>query len=131
MLSSALIGCFTVPLISKTETQGGKYIFKYFLSQLYRRVIILYIKHGHREAVINTRGIGTAFEWSVDHEQGRVYGMMGVVIPTVVSQSMLCSDSPVFFFKSRDLHKEETMVSEAHCMSFPYAELLILNYAMA
>ncbi len=56
--------------------------------------------------------------------------MMGVVIPTVASQSMLCSDSPVFF-KSQDLHKEETMVSEAHCMSFPYAELLILNYAMA
>ncbi len=43
MLSSALIGCFTVPLISKKETQGGKYIFKYFLSQLFRRVIILYI----------------------------------------------------------------------------------------
>ncbi len=25
----------------------------------------------------------------------------------------------VVFFKSRDLHEEETMVSEAHCMSFP------------
>ncbi len=66
MLSSALIGCFTVPLISKEETQGGKYIFKYFLSQLYRRVIILYIKRGHQGAVINTRGIETAFERSVD-----------------------------------------------------------------
>jgi len=50
MLSSALIGCFTVPLISKKETQGGKYIFKYFLSQLYRQVIILYIKRGHQGA---------------------------------------------------------------------------------
>ncbi len=62
MLSSALIGCFTVRLISKKETQGGKYIFKYFLSQLYRRVIILYIKHGHQGAVINMQGIETAFE---------------------------------------------------------------------
>ncbi len=66
MLSSALIGCFTVLLISKKETQGGKYIFKYFLSQLYRRVIILYIKQVHQGAVINTRGIETAFERSVD-----------------------------------------------------------------
>ncbi len=65
-MSSALIGCFTVWLISKKETQGGKYIFKYFLSQLYRRVIILYIKCGHQGAVINTRGIDTAFERSVD-----------------------------------------------------------------
>ncbi len=48
------------------ETQGGKYIFKYFLSQLFRRVIILYIKRGHQGAVINTRGIETAFERSVD-----------------------------------------------------------------
>ncbi len=38
MLSSALIGCFTVRLISvahRKETQG-KYIFQYFLSLLYR-----------------------------------------------------------------------------------------------
>ncbi len=67
MLSSALIGCFTVPLVNKKVTQGGKYIFKYYLSQLYRRVIILYIKRGHLGAVINTRGIETAFERSVDH----------------------------------------------------------------
>ncbi len=66
MLSSALIGCFTVPLISNKETQGGKYIFKYFLSQLYHRVIILYIKRTHQGAVINKRGIETAFERSVD-----------------------------------------------------------------
>ncbi len=70
MLSSALIGCFTVWLISvahsKKETQGGKYIFQYFLSQLYLRVIILYIKCGHQGATINMRGIETAFERSVD-----------------------------------------------------------------
>ncbi len=70
MLSSALIGCFTVRLISaphsKKETQGGKYIFQYFLSQLYCRVIILYIKCGHQGATINTRGIETAFERLVD-----------------------------------------------------------------
>ncbi len=46
---------------------GRKFIFKYFLSQLYRRVIVLYIKRGHQGAVINTRGIETAFERSVDH----------------------------------------------------------------
>ncbi len=66
-MSSALIGCFTVPLLSKKETQGGKYIFKYFLSQLCHLVIILYIKRGHQGAVINMRGIETAFERSVDH----------------------------------------------------------------
>ncbi len=70
MLSSVLIGCFTVLLnvelynftvllISKKETRGGKYILKYFLSQLYRRVIILYIKHGNQGAIIKTRGIET------------------------------------------------------------------------
>ncbi len=64
MLSSTLIGCFIVPLISKKETQGGKYIFKYFLT--YRRVIILYINRGHQGAVINTQSIETAFERSVD-----------------------------------------------------------------
>ncbi len=61
MFSSALIGSFTVPLISNKETWGEKYIFKYFHLQLYR-VIILYIKHRHQGAVINTRGIETAFE---------------------------------------------------------------------
>ncbi len=33
-------------------------------------------------------------------------------------------------FYSQDLHKnEETMVFEAHCMSFPCTELLLFNYA--
>ncbi len=67
MNKNELCSDFTVPLISNKETQGGKYIFKYFLSQLYRRVIILYIKRGHQGAVINTQGIETAFERSVDH----------------------------------------------------------------
>ncbi len=78
MLSSALIGCFTVRLnvelcsdwlisvAHRKETQG-KYIFQYFLAQLYRWVIILYIQCGHQGAAINTRGIETAFERSVDH----------------------------------------------------------------
>ncbi len=68
MLSSALIGCFTVQLISvghRKETQGGKYIFQYFLSQLYRRVIILYIKCGHQGAAINMRGTETAFKCTI------------------------------------------------------------------
>ncbi len=74
MSSSALIGCFTALLNvelcsdwlfhSATHQQEGntgrKYIFKYFLSQLYRRIIILYIKRGHQG------GIETAFERSVD-----------------------------------------------------------------
>ncbi len=54
------------------------------------------------------------------------------MIPTVTSQSVLCSDSLIFqrSFYSRDLHKkEETMVFEAHGMSFPCTELLLFNYA--
>ncbi len=47
---------------SRKKTQGGKYIFQYFLSQLYCRVIILYINCGHQEAAINMRGIETAFK---------------------------------------------------------------------
>ncbi len=97
MLSSALIGCFTVPLISKKETQGGKYVFKYFLSQLYRQVIILYIKRGHQGAIINTRGIETAFERSVDgvsrsrdamHKLSLYYG--ATVLTTHFTRSDAC-----------------------------------------
>ncbi len=68
MLSSALIGCFTVLLISahfshkRTKTHGGKYLFQYFISQLYRWVIILYIKCGHKGAAINMLGTETAFK---------------------------------------------------------------------
>ncbi len=61
MLSSTLIGCFH----SRKETQGGKYIFQYFLSQLYRRVILLYIKCGHQGAAINMRGTETAFKCTI------------------------------------------------------------------
>ncbi len=83
MLSSALIGCFTVRLNvelcsdwlfhsaahfssthSRKETQG-KYIFQYFLSQLYCWVIILYIKCGDQGAAINMLGIETAFECTI------------------------------------------------------------------
>ncbi len=83
MLSSALIGCFTVRLNvelcsdwlfhcaahfssshSRKETQG-KYIFQYFLSQLYHWVIILYIKCGDQGAAINMLGIETAFECTI------------------------------------------------------------------
>ncbi len=84
MLSSALIGCFTVRLNielcsdwlfhsvahftsshSRKEKQGGKYIFQYFLSQLYRWVIILYIKCGHQGAAINMRGTESAFKCTI------------------------------------------------------------------
>ncbi len=74
-MSSALIGCFTVLLnvelcsdwlFHSATHQQGRNIFKYFLSQLYHQVIILYIKRRHQGAVINSRGIETAFERSVD-----------------------------------------------------------------
>ncbi len=67
ILSSALIGCFTVQLISavhRKETQGGKYIFKYFF-QLYHWVIILYIICGHQGATINMWGTETAFNCTI------------------------------------------------------------------
>ncbi len=53
------------------------------------------------------------------------------MISTVTSQSVLCWDSPLFQWSfAQDLHKkEETMVFEAHCMSFPCPELLLFNYA--
>ncbi len=69
MLNSALIGCFTVRLISvshRKETRGGKYKFQYFLLQLYRWVIILYIKCGHQGVAINMRGSETAFKCMIN-----------------------------------------------------------------
>ncbi len=82
MLSSALIGCFTVRLNvelcsdwlfhsaahfssshSRKETQG-KYIFQYFLAQLYS-CVILKIKCGHQGAAINTLGIETVFKCTI------------------------------------------------------------------
>ncbi len=53
-------------------------------------------------------------------EHGRVYANVG---------SVTISD-PDRLLHSRDLHKkEETMVFEAHGMSFPCTELLLFNYA--
>ncbi len=54
------------------------------------------------------------------------------MIPTVTSQSVLCSDSPIFsgLLHLRALHKkDETMVFEDHIMSFLCTELLLFNYA--
>ncbi len=64
MLSSAPIGCSAH---SRKEIQGGKYIFQYFLSQFYRRliIIILYIKCGNQEVAINMRGTETAFKCTI------------------------------------------------------------------
>ncbi len=65
-------------------------------------------------------------------EQGRVYEMMGRSDPdccVTVSVMFWFACFSVVFFKSRDLHKQETMVSEAHSMSFPCTELLLFNYA--
>ncbi len=81
MLSSALIGCFTVRLNVElcadwlfhsaahfTSSQEGNTgsIFQYFLTQLYCWVIILYIKCGHQGATINMLGIETAFKCTID-----------------------------------------------------------------
>ncbi len=56
----------------------------------------------------------------------QMFGAYILVIPTVTSQSVLCSDLPIFQWSlhSQDLHKkEETMVFEAYGMSFPCKEL--------
>ncbi len=79
MLSSALIGCFTVRLNVElcsdsvfhcvahfTSSQGEKYIFQYFLALLYCWVIILYIKCGHQGAAINMRVTETTFKNTID-----------------------------------------------------------------
>ncbi len=77
MLSSALIGCFTErlnvalfsywQLISVTHRKEthGKYIFQYFLAQLYRWVIILQMKCGHQGAAITMLGTETAFKCTI------------------------------------------------------------------
>ncbi len=100
MLSSALIGCFTVRLISvahRKETQGGKYIFQYFLSQLYSRVIILYIKCGHQGATINMRGTETAFKCMIVFyfhfcdRTNSVYTMERQYLPHILQDQTLVS----------------------------------------
>ncbi len=113
-MSSALIGCFTVWLNvelcsdwlisvrlisvadSKKETQGGKYIFQYFLSQLYRLVIILYIKCGHQGAAINMRGIETAsysftFAFEIHDRTYSIYTMERRYLPHILQDQMLVS----------------------------------------
>ncbi len=96
MLSYALIGCFTVQLISvahRKETQG-KYIFQYFLTQLYRWVIILYIKCGHQGAAINMLGIENCFQkndhvlFSLSHILCLYYG--AAVLTTHLTRSDAC-----------------------------------------
>ncbi len=64
----------------------------------------------------------------LEHE--RVYGVT-ISDPGGNVTVVLCSDSPIFqwSFYSRDLHEEETIVFEAHGVSFPCTELLLFNYA--
>ncbi len=68
-------------------------------------------------------------------EHGRVYANVGgVTISDPDCYVTVCYVLNRLFFSglfySRDLHKkEETMVFEAHCMSFPCTELLLFNYA--
>ncbi len=83
---------------SRKETQGGKYIFQYFLPQLYRWVIILYIKCGHQGAAINMRGNETAFKCTIafyfrfrdsrSHELCLYYG--AAVLTTHFTRSDAC-----------------------------------------
>ncbi len=67
-------------------------------------------------------------------EHGRVYANVGGV--TIIDSDCYLAVCvlwfayfSVVFFYSQDLHKEETMVFEAHGMSFPCTELLLFNYA--
>ncbi len=117
MLNSALIGCFTVRLnvelcsdwlfhsaahfSSSQEGNTGKYILQYFLSQLYSRVIILYIKCRHQGVVINMRGTETAFKCAIafyfhfrfrdswSHVLCLYYG--GQYLPHILQDQMLVS----------------------------------------
>ncbi len=67
LLWLAVSQCGSFQLIShKAERKhGGKYIFQYFLSQLYHQVIILYIKCRHQGAAINMPGMETAFKCTI------------------------------------------------------------------
>ncbi len=68
-------------------------------------------------------------------EHGQVYANVGGVTISdpdcyvTVGVMFWFAYFSVVFFYSRDLHKEETMVFDAHCMSFPCTELLLFNYA--
>ncbi len=63
----------------------------------------------------------------------QMLGAYILVIPTVTSQSVLCSDIFQWSFAllHASLHKEGTMLFEAHGMPFPCIELLLFNYAKA
>ncbi len=116
MLSSALIGCFTVRLKvelcsdwlfhsaghfssshSRKETQG-KYTFQYFLAQLYSWVIILDIKCWHQGAAINMRGMETAFECMItfhfhfrDSRSHELCKLQRQYLPHILQDQMLVS----------------------------------------
>ncbi len=65
-------------------------------------------------------------------EQGRVYVIMGRSDPdccVTVCVMFWFACFSVVFFNHEIYMKEETMVSEAHCMSFTCTELLLFNYA--
>ncbi len=68
-------------------------------------------------------------------EHGRVYANVGGVTISdpdcyiTVSVMLWFAYFSVVFIYSRDLHKKEETMLEAHCMSFPCTELLLFNYA--
>ncbi len=79
----------------------GKYIFQYFLAQLYRWVIILYIKCGCQGAAVNMQGIETAFRCTIafyfhfhfeirDHTNS-VYTVERQYLPHILQDQMLVS----------------------------------------
>ncbi len=62
-------------------------------------------------------------------EHGRVYANVGGVTISDLDNNV---DNNEFFsglLHSRDLHKKETVVFEAHGILFPCAQLLLFNYA--
>ncbi len=157
MLSSALIGCFTVQLNMRgIETALESTItFKFHFRDSRSHVLCLFILWSgstyHTFYKIRCLTVGYSFDssqyllnfwWlgcvgSAGIEHGRVYANVGGVHisdPDCKVPVGGCYVQIRLFFSgllhSQDLHKkEETMVFEAHGMSFPCTEVLLFHYA--
>ncbi len=84
---------------SRKETQGGKYIFQYFLSQLHHRVIIQYagireplLKCGALKLLSNARSLFTfTFTFDIRDRTHSVYTMERQYLPNILQGQMLVS----------------------------------------
>ncbi len=131
MLSSALIGCFTVRLISvahRKETQGGKYIFQYFLAQLYYLSMICHFLCCPRLFLHNTCRTS---DDSAGLEHGRVYAnVRGVTISDVTVSVMFwfVYFSVVFFINEINIRRSKQWCLRLTVCHF-HTALLLFNYA--